>query len=238
MELSDAAGDVSMGNWQGWIFNEEQAATQKQQGGQRASISSTDSHRRLIHQTPRWAVLSLNSPGTPTIPRLLPLCPSSLYCLSISPTHSGSTSTIFTLYFLQGQKQTWSVKFGTQTWGGWFMWNHFTQYSIVPWSLLITLSVVFLSANIGTLGNHPELSAPLRGSISVTGASNDPISRKVSSCRQSETFNWEKPQKACLQHRHWALTVCLGWSKCVSSWAKMHRNQIKSRRNDVTGQFL
>lgn len=50
-----------------------------------------------------------------------------LYCLSISPTHSGSPSTIFTLYFLQGQKQTWSVKFGTPTWGGWFMWNHFTQ---------------------------------------------------------------------------------------------------------------
>lgn len=63
MELSDAAGDDSMGNWQGWIFSEEQ-----QQGGPK----SLNILGRLIHQTPCWAVLSLNSPGTPAIPRLLP----------------------------------------------------------------------------------------------------------------------------------------------------------------------
>lgn len=67
------------------------------QRGQRASISSADSRHRLIHQPPRGAVVSLNSPGTPGIPRLLPLCPSSLYCHSISPSHSGSPS-LFTLF--------------------------------------------------------------------------------------------------------------------------------------------
>lgn len=84
-----AAGDDRMGNWQGWIFNEEQTATLTTERPKSFDILSRLSPPTHPSEppppTPRWAVVSLNSPGTPAIPRLLPLCPSSLYCHSISP---------------------------------------------------------------------------------------------------------------------------------------------------------
>lgn len=105
--FSGAAGDDRMGNWQGWISNEEQTATLTTERPKSFNILS-----RLSPPThpsdppPRWAVVSLNSPGTPAIPRLLPLCPSSLYCHSISPSHSGSPS-LFTLF--SKYKSVWST---------------------------------------------------------------------------------------------------------------------------------
>lgn len=96
--FSGAARDDRMGNWQGWIFNGEQTATLTERPKSLDILSrlSPPTHPS-DPPTPRWAVVSLNSPGTPAIPRLLPLCPSSLYCHSISPSHSGSPS-LFTLF--------------------------------------------------------------------------------------------------------------------------------------------
>lgn len=88
----DARGDDSVGNWQGWIFNEEQTATLEQWAGQRAPISSANSSCRLIHQT--RGELSLHSAlqGLHQSPVSCYFCPSCLYCQSASPSDFSSLS--------------------------------------------------------------------------------------------------------------------------------------------------
>lgn len=139
MELSDAAGDDSMGNWQGWIFNEEQTATQRQQGGQRASIFSADSHRRLIHQSPAELSFHLTLQGlqrspvschfvppaytsTPFHPHTPVLPQPSLSCIFDKDKNKpGVSPEIFSSTIKNYNKKK---KFGTPTWGGWFLWIH------------------------------------------------------------------------------------------------------------------
>lgn len=76
-----ARGGDSVGNWQGWIFNAEQTATLEQWADQRAPISSANSHRGLIHQTPGELSLHCTLQG---------LCQSPVSCYVVPPAHTVS----------------------------------------------------------------------------------------------------------------------------------------------------